>query len=538
MTSQGNSPSRKELNDRKASADITDNSREIYDELESYILTQRRALTDLIQDSCRVKGICCRRYSASWFLSLLAFTFIRAGGAFANTPVEVYKQASQSVVVIKTYDDKGKLIAFGSGVVLDKEGDVVTNHHVIEKATKLVVVYDKKEYPATPKYVDLVRDVCSINAPGLNALPVSLAKNSQIEIGSIVYAIGSPMAEGLTFSDGIVSFLREALGGYYIQFTAPVSPGSSGGGLFDENARLVGIPTYFISQGQHLNFALPVEWVVDLPQRFIAQSTTEHIVNSDADYLRKAVSLEKKEDWPALNQLCLRWTKAFPASVRAWDLLGSSYSGSGEFGKALEAYREAVRIIPDRAQYWLELGLLYGKTGQRDKQIESYRMAVRINPEFADTWYKLAVVYLDAARFSNALEASLEVTRINPANVSALMIQGYCYGKLEQQAGQIEAYLQAIHIDEYSPDAYVCLGIAYRDAHRETEEEGAYQQALRINADDGLALFNLGHYYLGHGNKLKGMEYYSRLKTVDPKLVGIFFDDLSYRLHPATVQLR
>ncbi|NTW52803.1 MAG: tetratricopeptide repeat protein [Chlorobiaceae bacterium] len=498
-----------------------------------YIYPQRVGATELLQFSGRLKATL--GLHGAWLPCLLSVVLI-SGQVLAKTPVEIFKQVSHSVVVIKTYDDKGQLKAFGSGVVLDKEGNVVTNNHVIEKAARLVVVFDKKEYPATPKCVDLIRDVCSINAPGLNALPVSFARSSQIEIGSTVYAIGSPMAEGLTFSDGIVSFLREALGGHYIQFTAPISPGSSGGGLFNEQAQLIGIPTYFISQGQHLNFALPVEWVVDLPDRYIAQSTAEHIGNSDADYLGKAVALAKKEDWRALDQLCLRWTKAFPMSVRAWDLLGSAYSGSGEFGKAVDAYRQAVMIKPDLAQYWLELGHLYGKTGQRDKQIESYRMAVRINPEYAETWQKLAVVYLDKAQYSNALEASLEVTRINPANVPAMMIQGYCYGKLEQQARQIEAYLQAIHIDEYSAEAFVCLGIAYGDSHRNTEEEEAYQQALRVNPNEGFALFNLGHYYLGKGNKEKGMEYYSRLKAVDPELVRIFFDDLSYRLHPAIAQ--
>jgi len=473
----------------------------------------------------------------AWLFCLVASLFSSVSRVEAKTAVEVFKQASKSVVVIKTYDEKGKLMISGSGIVLDKEGDVVTNYHVIERAAKLIVIYDKKAYLASPKYIDRIRDVCSVSVHGLNAIPVLLGKTSKIEIGSTVYAIGYPMSVGMTFSDGMVSSLRETTGGYYIQFTAPISSGSSGGGLFDEHAQLIGIPTYFIAQGQLLNFALPVEWVVDLPNRHSVKSNDFHKPDHiDDEYLRQAVALEEKEDWVAQIQLCERWTKAFPKVIRAWELLGLAYANNGELTKAIGAFRQVLQINPDSAQYWMELGLLYHKTRQEDKQIESYRMAVRINPENATAWYKLAVVYRDAGKFSNALEASQQVTRINPGHVSAWMVKGYSYGKLGQQAKEIDAYLQAIHIDEYLSDAYVCLGIAYGRSQREAEEVEAYQQALRVNPEENAALFNLGHYYMGHGNKEKEMEYYSRLKTVDPEMARMFFDDMKYRMYPETVQ--
>jgi tetratricopeptide (TPR) repeat protein len=454
----------------------------------------------------------------------------------AKTPTEVFKQASKSILVIKTYDANGKLLSSGSGVALDKVGDVVTNFHVIERSVKVIVIYDNREYPASPKYVDRIRDICSLSVPGLKAFPASPGKTSEIEIGSTVYAIGFPMAVGLTFSNGMVSCLKETSGGHYIQFTAPISPGSSGGGLFDEEARLIGIPTYFVAQGQLLNFALPVEWVYDLPKRHVAQSAAGQDSNSDDDFRKQMVALEESEDWLAQIKLCERWAKEFPGSVRAWELLGSAYVNNGEFDKAIDAYRNAVKINPDSSQYWVELALLYGRTGQRDKEIESYRIAVRNNPEFAGAWYKLAIVYRDAAQFDNALEASQQVIRISPGNISAWMLTGYSYGKLGKQDKAIDSYLQAILYDHYSSDAYVCLGIAYNNARREREEAEAYQQALRIKPDESAALFNLGHYYLGHGDKEKAMDYYSRLKNVDPELAKIFFNDLSYRVFPATAR--
>jgi tetratricopeptide (TPR) repeat protein len=454
------------------------------------------------------------------------------------TPIELFKQASKSIVVIKTYDDKGKLISFGSGVVLDSEGDVVTNCHVIERAAKLIVVYENKEYAATPKYVDRLRDVCSVAVPGLKAVPVTLRGTSRIEIGSTIYAIGFPTGAGLTFSDGIVSSYRDVPGGHYIQFTAPISPGSSGGGLFDDQAQLIGIPTYFVTQGQLLNFALPVEWIVDLPARHIAQQPSlPGVYDAENDYLTKANELGEKDDLLAEIELCRRWAKAFPLSVRPWELLGAAYADKGDFSKAIDAYRQAVLIIPDSAQNWLEMGSLYGQTGRPQKQIDAYRMAVRIKPEYVGSWYRLAVVYRDSGQFSNAVEASQHVIRINPGHLSAWMILGLSYGKLGQHSEQIDAYEQAIRIDQFSSDAYVSLGVAYHDVHRISEELGAYQQALVVNPGESSALFNLGHYYMTTRNKAKGMEYYARLKHLDPALARKFFDNLGSRVLPAKVKL-
>ncbi|NTW52798.1 MAG: tetratricopeptide repeat protein [Chlorobiaceae bacterium] len=499
-------------------------------------MPESRYSATLVNGDKRRGRVVAARLAFSWLFSLLTFMLISASRADAKTPVEIFKEASRSIIVIKTYDDKGKLLSSGSGVVLNDDGDSVTNFHVIERAAKIVVHYDKKEYTATPRYVDRIRDVCSIKVPGLKAVPVTLAKNSQIEIGTTVYAIGSPMAVGLTFSNGMVSSLRETSGGHYIQFTAPISPGSSGGGLFDEEARLIGIPTYFINQGQLLNFALPVEWVVDLPRRHGAQVTAEIGVKRDDLYQQQTLAMEEKEDWLSQIQLGERWTKEFPSSVRAWELLGSAYANNGEFNKAIVAYRQAVTINPDSAQYWLELGLLFGKTGQRAEQADAYRASVHINPDYAGSWYNLAVVYRDASQFKQAIDASKQVIRINPAHVPALLIQGYAYGKLGQQVREIDAYLQALRIDEFSSDVYVCLGVAYSNVHREGDEVKAYEQALQVKPDDAAALFNLGHYYQEHGNKEKGMEYYSRLKSVDPAMAAIFFDDLTYRAYPSTVK--
>ncbi len=102
-----------------------------------------------------------------------------------------------------------------------------------------------------------------------------------LKVGAKVYAVGAPHGLELTLSEGIVSSLREFEGSNYIQTTAAISNGSSGGGLFDENGALVGLMTFNYTKGQNLNFASPVEWVEELPKRSVK---ADEVVPNDLDF--------------------------------------------------------------------------------------------------------------------------------------------------------------------------------------------------------------------------------------------------------------
>jgi hypothetical protein len=183
----------------------------------------------------------------------------------AKTASDVFEQVSPSVVVVVTYVASGKPIEQGSGVALPG-GNVATNCHVLKDGLLYRVRYLGKDYPAQAKRRDLERDVCELSVPGLNAPPVTFGDSETARIGATVFAVGAPEGLELTLSGGIVSGFRNVDGRRYIQTTAAISPGSSGGGLFDEQGRLLGLTTFYMTKGQQLNFALPVEWITSLPQ--------------------------------------------------------------------------------------------------------------------------------------------------------------------------------------------------------------------------------------------------------------------------------
>jgi S1-C subfamily serine protease len=183
---------------------------------------------------------------------------LQEGGAIL-TPEALFATASASIVRINS-EIPGQRASVGSGVVVER-GVVVTNCHVLQGSTEWKVRHRNDSLDASVMVADEVHDLCKLSVPGLDAPAVRLADSSVLKVGQKVYAIGSPQGLDLTLSDGLVSALRQGPEGTYIQTTAPVSPGSSGGGLFADDGRLVGIITFQVKAGQNLNFALPAEWI-------------------------------------------------------------------------------------------------------------------------------------------------------------------------------------------------------------------------------------------------------------------------------------
>ena len=219
--------------------------------------------------------------------------------AHAKTASEVYELASRITVVVQsTYEEK-ETTAQGSGVILSEE-EVVTNCHVIKGASQIEVLIGNEVHSATLRYSDWDRDICSLSVRGLgggfSGQAAVIGNSKMLKVGAKVYAVGAPHGLELTLSDGIVSSLREIEGGNYIQTTAAISSGSSGGGLFDENGALVGIMSFNYTKGQNLNFASRVEWVEELPKRSAKAVPTPNAKSEIEDSSRRTTERESISD--------------------------------------------------------------------------------------------------------------------------------------------------------------------------------------------------------------------------------------------------
>lgn len=182
------------------------------------------------------------------------------------TPEEVFRHASRSVAMVYAAETLGKIVGRGSGVFVD-EDLLVTNCHVIARGKVFLVGHRQKRLVARITAYDADKDLCALHVQGLDVTPARIGDATAVRVGQRVYAIGTPEGFELTLSEGLVSGLREAAGGRYIQTTAPLSEGSSGGGLFDSEGRLIGITAFIYSAGQNLNFAAPADWAVELARK-------------------------------------------------------------------------------------------------------------------------------------------------------------------------------------------------------------------------------------------------------------------------------
>lgn len=434
---------------------------------------------------------------------------------------EVFEKVSPSIVVITTYNSLEKGMTLGSGVIID-DGVIVTNCHVVEKATTIQVKHRDKTYPAKILHSDWDRDVCSLSVGAILGCKVIKGSTRHLKVGDKVYAVGAPKGLELTLSDGIISSLRPVIGGQYLQTTAPISPGSSGGGLFDEEGQLIGLPTFYIDEGQQLNFAVPVEWVAELPSRKTTAPASGK--TTTIEKFSKAVELEKRKDWPALLEFTHNWITDQSEDVYAWTFLCIAYGETKQHDKAIESCQHALRITPEHADAWFNLGSAYRESNQPDKAIEAYRQAIRIYPEHADAWGNLAIAYDRSNQLDKTIEAYKQTLLITPQDDRVWYNLGIAYKESNQLEEAIGAFQQALRISPEKADAWTFLGIVNLESNRFDKAIVAFKQAIRITPKDTGAWINLGIAYKKSDQSDQVMDVYKRLKDLDPELADKFFN--------------
>ncbi len=188
----------------------------------------------------------------------------KAGDGKERTPAQIFSEFAPAVVTVTIKND-----AFGegggTGFIIDAEGTIGTNNHVVENASSIEVklmdgtVLDEVEVLVT----DEVHDLALIKVKPKTPLPtVWLGDSDKITVGERAVSIGNPLGLDHTLTDGLVSARRVIQGRKMIQMSVPVSPGNSGGPLFNSRGEVIGVSTAIYSGGsplaQNLNLAMPI----------------------------------------------------------------------------------------------------------------------------------------------------------------------------------------------------------------------------------------------------------------------------------------
>ncbi len=183
------------------------------------------------------------------------------------SPSQVFQAVASAVAVVTAQRAMGGGNQ-GSGFLIDPDGVVVTNFHVVAGAEAIEVKLKNGRTFAVTGVVafDPEQDICVLKIDASDLPAVSLGDSRQLAPGAKVLVIGAPLGLDYTITNGLFSGSRTSFGQAALQFSAPISPGNSGGPLLDAQGRVVGITTFMLG-GQNLNFAIPIEAVQALIRR-------------------------------------------------------------------------------------------------------------------------------------------------------------------------------------------------------------------------------------------------------------------------------
>lgn len=218
---------------------------------------------------------------------------------------EVYDKCSPAVFMIETYDMDGDLFATGSGFLIHSNGTAVTNFHVLENAFQAKAVLTDGTKVAVKGVLEYnsQEDWAVIQLDSQKAYPfLSVGNSTQVKGGQKIFTIGNPMGLTNTISEGLVSNPKRLVGEQtFIQISAPISEGSSGGALLNETGEVIGVTTAGYIVGQNLNFAVPIHTIKQAVsgKTFISlQKMTENWTKQQYQNLPQAMDSIVEEEEP------------------------------------------------------------------------------------------------------------------------------------------------------------------------------------------------------------------------------------------------
>ena len=395
------------------------------------------------------------------------------------TVEEIAEKALAATVYLEMTDSNGQTLGFGSGSFVG-QNQIVTNFHVIEGASKgtakLVsksTKYTIEGISATDEQNDLA--ILKVTAFGIEPLP--LGDSDTVKIGQTVYAAGNP--EGLegTFSDGIISSLREDYTQKRLQMTAPISPGSSGGPVLNDSGEVIGVSFATFREGQNLNFAIPSNYLKEL--------LTRSGEVTPLSWGEQSISAEALLTW------------------------GHTKCDLGLYHEAIAAYDQAILLKPDFANAYSNRGVAKTQLGQYSAAVADYDMAIRLDPTDASVYYFRGIVKAELYQHGAAIVDYDAAIRLKPDYASAYYNRGVAKTQLGHHGAAIADYDAAIHLEPDDASAYVKRGTVKTQLGQHDAAIADYDMAILLSPADASV-----YYFRGTAKGILG-QYFDAIADYD-----------------------
>jgi Flp pilus assembly protein TadD len=370
------------------------------------------------------------------------------------------KKARPAVMLLAVSDADGKEIATGTGFLVSSDGKLITNHHVIEGAASGVAKAENGGlFPVEGVLADDPKnDLVLLKVKGKDLPFLTFSTNENIEAGTRIAVIGSPLGLEGTLSEGIVSAVRDLLDDMKtLQITAAISPGSSGSPVLNAKGEVIGVARAQFIEGQALNFAVHVDAV-----RKLAASATDKPAsladgrekeNTESAFFlseewEKVAAAEQADDWVQMLKATQALVRRFPDRAEAHRALGAAYSRLGFYNEATAAFRQAITLRPDDEYAWYCLAVSYENLGRYDQAIAASQQATKLKPNDLLAWHILGANNGRQGKNDEAIAAFQQAAKLKPNDQLAWYGLGVCYGK---QAKRPEAFDALDHLRKLDP---------------------------------------------------------------------------------------
>jgi tetratricopeptide (TPR) repeat protein len=424
-----------------------------------------------------------------------------AGSAAAATPADaerVFAAVSPSVVTIKSADDKGVVEVQGSGVVVGK-GQVATNCHVIRDAAAIRVFSGGVELEGKWVRQNAALDLCLLSVSGLEVSPVKLRPGARLVVGEPVFAVGNPLGFGLAVSAGLVATAEQKRPHPYLVTTAPQSPGSSGGGLFDREGQLVGLTKAVLGTGQNFNMTLSADSVAaillagDAPPAALTPPAPERPWIAEAEALSRATKSAE------LASHARAWATAQPRAALAAAMLGEALRGLKQDTEAEASVRHALELDENYTQSWFQLASLLHARGSRDEAEKALTQGEKRFPFSVEPPYERARWCFAEGRLPEARTQIKEAIRRYPQRAESWRVLGMIEDKLGNSVEAARALATAVKLGDADMAARQRLAELYARSGKVEEASRLAQGQDVAGRDAGKTQLALGLGELNRG---------------------------------------
>ena len=418
--------------------------------------------------------------------------FLCFGSSQAEIPdaTKLAEKGLAATVYLEMRTDKNEIYG-GSGFFVSPT-HIVTNYHVIAGTDKGTVnrvdnptKYTIQNIVAVDEENDLA--LLYVVIPNINPLPIG--DSDKVRIGEQVYVTGNPKGQQGTFSGGMISRIQNGKKKRF-QMTAPISPGSSGGPVLNNEGKVIGVTFMSIEGGQNLNFAIPSEYVKALLKKrspIVDVST----IFAETHWKRGNTYFY----FGSYEKSILEYDKAIrikPDYASAYTNRGGAKMALGLHRDAIVDLNKAIHLDPNNSNSYYNRGGCMLKLGQYDNAIDDLDRAIELKPDSANSYAGRGQAKLRLEQYTQAILDLNEAIRLDPNNTSDYHNRGAAKFKLDQYTKAISDFDKAIRLDPHYVDAYLFRGFAKASLglHRNAIDD--YDKVIVLEPDKVPAYLNRG----------------------------------------------